>query len=197
MNLLGLYGKSVLYKNIDLKNCNSERQYNFENNIFAEGSVVFNEKLYALTYKENKIFVFDPESLNLENTYYYKNEGWGLTTDNEYLIASDGSSKLYFMDKELNIVKEIVVTDNGKEINNINELEYINGYVWANIWQTNNIVVIDKQTGNVVKTIDFTGLYNNSDTTRNVLNGIAYNEENKSLYITGKCWDTLFEFELK
>ena len=129
MSLFGLYGKSALYKNIDLKTGNSEIQYNFENNIFAEGSIVFNQKLYVLTYKENKIFVFNPESLNLENTYYYKNEGWGLTTDNEYLIASDGSSKLYFMDKDLNITKEIIVTNNGKAINNINELEYINGYI--------------------------------------------------------------------
>lgn len=197
MSQFGLYGKSALFKNIDLKTGSDENQYNFENSIFAEGSVVFNENLYVLTYKENKIFVFNPETLNLENIYYYEHEGWGLTTDNEHLIASDGSSKLYFMDEKLNIVKEIVVTDNGKEINKINELEYINGYIWANIWQTNNIIIIDKQTGNIVKTIDFTNLYNNSNDVDDVLNGIAYNEANKKVYITGKRWDTLFEFEFK
>lgn len=197
MSQVGLYAKSALYKNIDLVTGNPENSYRFENDIFAEGSVVFNEKLYVLTYRENSILVFNPETLELENSYYYEHRGWGLTTDGEYLIASDGSSKLYFMDEKLNIVKEVTVTNNDKEINKINELEYIDGYIWANIWQTNNIIIIDKQTGNVVKTIDFTDLYNKSNDIDDVLNGIAYNEETNKIYITGKRWDTLFEFELK
>ena len=120
------------------------------------------------------------------------------TTDNEYLIASDGTSTIYFMDGELNDVRTITVTIDGREIENINELEYINGYIWANVWLSNNILVIDKDTGEVVRIIDFTGLYSaGSGNVDDVLNGIAYNEESRKIYITGKRWDTLFEFVLE
>lgn len=198
MNPFGLYEKSALYKNIDLETGNYESKYDFDDNIFAEGSVVFNNKLYVLTYKENAVFVFNPESLELENTYEYNRSGWGLTTDDEYIIASDGSSTLFFMDEGLNDIRTITVTINGKELDNINELEYIDGYIWANVWTSNKILIIDKENGEVIKIIDFTDLYdsktNNAD---DVLNGIAYNEKTKKIYITGKRWNTLFEFELK
>lgn len=196
MNLLGLYGKSALYKNIDLKTGNFENTYNFENNIFAEGSVIFNEKLYVLTYKEQKILVFNPETLQLENSYHYNRDGWGLTTNNKYLIASDGSSSIFFMDENLNDIQKITVTLNGQEINNINELEYINGYLWANVWLSNKILIINIDNGEVIKTIDFAGLYNSTNND-NVLNGIAYNQDTNKIYITGKRWPTLFEFEIK
>jgi len=198
MNLFGQYSQSKLYKNIDLKTGVFESKYDFDNDIFAEGSVVFNDKLYVLTWKENKVFVFNPETIELERSYYYNRDGWGLTTDNKYLIASDGSSKLYFLDENLKDIKTITVTFDGKEIRNINELEYINGYIWANVWLSNNILVIDKDSGEVVKVIDFSNLYSSNNTTNDdVLNGIAYNEITNRLYITGKRWNTLFEFELK
>lgn len=195
---IGLYAESKLYKNIDLKTGEYESKYEFDNNIFAEGSVVFNEKLYVLTWKENSVFVFNPETLELENTYYYNRLGWGLTTDNEHLIASDGSSKIYFLNEELKDVKTINVNINGNEIENINELEYINGDIWANVWLSNQILIINKENGEVKEIIDFTELYNATTNNKdNVLNGIAFNEKTNKIYITGKRWDTLYEFELK
>lgn len=195
---VGLYAKSALYKNIDLSTGNYERKYSFADDIFAEGSVVFHDKLYVLTWKENNVFVLNPDTLELEANYYYGRAGWGLTTDNEYLIASDGTSTIYFMDGELNDVRTITVTIDGREIENINELEYIDGYIWANVWLSNNILVIDKDTGEVVRIIDFTGLYPaGADNVDDVLNGIAYDEESRKIYITGKRWDTVFEFVLE
>ena len=116
----GLYGNSKLFKNIDITTGNYEKEFTFTDDIFAEGSVVFNNKLYVLTYKENKVLVFDPETPELQKTLPYNREGWGLTTDGKSLIASDGSSKIYFMDEILNDIKHITVTNNGKEISRIN-----------------------------------------------------------------------------
>lgn len=194
----GRYGESRLYGNIDIESGIAENEYIFPEDIFAEGSVVFRDKLYVLTYKENQVHIFDPETLELQAIYPYYKQGWGLTTNGEYLIASDGSSNLYFMDEELNIIKTVEVTRDGESVQRINELEYINGEIWANVWMTDEIIVINKDSGNVKKTIDFSGLYQKEITDRNyVLNGIAYDDENNKLYLTGKKWDTLYEFEIK
>ena len=194
----GRYGESRLMKNIDLKTGNCEWRYSFDENIFAEGSTVFNGRIYALSWKENKAFVFEPETLALEKTLEYPRQGWGLTTDGKFLIASDGTAELYFMNESLETVKTVRVTRSGKEIANINELEYIGGYIWANVWLSNEIIIINPENGKVEKTLDFTGLYDNkSSDADDCLNGIAYNEENGRVYITGKRWNTLFEFKLK
>ena len=194
----GRYGESKLYKNIDITTGNAEKEYIFPDDIFAEGSVVFEDSLYVLTYKENTVQVFDPETLELEASYSYPRQGWGLTTDDEYLIASDGSSNLYFMDKDLRDVRTVKVTKNGEEVVNINELEYINGDIWANVWLENEVIIIDKTTGKVKTVIDFEGLYSpTSDHPDDVLNGIAYNKDTNSIYITGKRWNKLFEFKVK
>lgn len=195
---VGGYSESAIYKNIFIDTGEHEKEYRFADDIFAEGSVVFNKKLYVLTWQENLVMTFSPDTLEAQDSFNYPREGWGLTTDGEHLIASDGTSHIYFMDSDLNDTKEITVTKNGKEINNINELEYIDGYIWANVWLSNEIIIIDKNSGEVVKTIDFSGLYTDeSGDADNVLNGIAYNHETKKLYITGKRWDTLYEFEIK
>ena len=110
----GLYGKSCIYKDIDLKTGIANKTYKFDNSVFAEGSVIFNDKLYVLTYKENKAFIFNKETLELEKEYSYKREGWGLTTDGENLIASDGTSNLFFLDKDLELVKTVNVKINRK-----------------------------------------------------------------------------------
>lgn len=196
----GLYEKSFLSKNINLSTGKAENTYIFPDDIFAEGCTILNDKLYVLTYKENKTFLFDKDALDLQKEYEYNHnrEGWGLTTDGTYLITSDGSSHIYFMDEELNDVKSITVKLNGNEISNINELEYINGYIWANVWQTNYIIIIDSNTGNVVKLLDFSNLLTEDNKTDkiNVLNGIAYNKQTNKIYITGKNWEKIFEFEL-
>jgi len=194
----GRYGESMLYKNIELQTGNAELSYEFDDNIFAEGSVVFDDTLYVLTYKENKVLTFHPETLEPWSTYSYPRQGWGITTDGEHLIASDGSSKLYFMDKDLDTVSSLEVTRDGEPLDMINELEYINGQLWANIWLTDEIVIIDKKSGKVVRTLDFSGLYDNKSSDPNdVLNGIAYDSDSGRIYITGKNWDTVFEFELE
>ena len=177
----GLYGKSKVYKNINLKTGEESKSYSFDDLVFAEGSVIYNNKLYVLTYKEKKVFEFDFESLEVTHVYDYGREGWGLTTDGEYLIASDGSENIYYMDEYLNDVK------------NINELEYINGYIWANVWETDIILIINSKTGEVVKQIDFSGILSDKykDENIDVLNGIAWNDG--KLYITGKNYPVIFE----
>lgn len=194
----GLYGKSNIYKNIDLSTGKSEKSYAFDSDIFAEGSVVFDNELYVLTYRENKVFVFDPDSLEQKRELLYNREGWGLTTDGTHLIASDGSCDIFFMDKQLNTIKQITVKHEGNDVKNINELEYIDGKIWANVWLTNDILIIDPQSGNVEKKLDFSKLcpqhINNSN---DVLNGIAYNKSTGKIYVTGKRWDTLYELEIK
>ena len=193
----GLYGESKLYKNIDINTGKAELEYTFPDSIFAEGSVVFNDKLYVLTYKENIVQVFNPGTLELQAEYDYPRQGWGLTTDGKYLIASDGTSTLYFMDENLKLVNTVTVTADSKEISRINELEYIDGEIWANVWLTENILVIDPQIGKVKRIIDFSDFYKpESNDSDDVLNGIAYNPENSRLYITGKRWGGIFEFGL-
>lgn len=194
----GLYGESAVYKNINLENGKAEKGYRFESDIFAEGSVVFKEKLFVLTWQENCVMIFNPDSLKLEATLPYPREGWGLTSDGNSLIASDGSSMIYFMDEKLNVTKTLPVTLNGRPVNNLNELEYIDGQIWANVWLTNEILIIDKNSGETVKVLDFTSLAaGKSDNHDNVLNGIALNPDNGKIYITGKRWDTLYEFDIK
>lgn len=191
----GLYGKSKVYKNISLETGKEAQSYSFDNSIFAEGSVIYKDKLYVLTYKEKKIFEFNNENLEISHIYDYDREGWGLTTNGKYLIASDGSENIYYMDEKLNDVKIIKVKKNGQYIKNINELEYISGYIWANIWKTDNILIINPKTGIVVKEIDFNGIlsekYKNEDI--DVLNGIAWNDD--KLYITGKNYPIIFEIK--
>lgn len=195
---VGKYGESAVFKSISPETGEHEAEYRFADDIFAEGSVVFNGKLYVLTWKESIVSVFNPETLEHEKNYPYNREGWGLTTDGEYLIASDGTASICFMDADLNDVKTITVTFNGEEIPNINELEYINGYIWANVWLSDEILIIDPQNGDVISKLDFGGLYEaQSNDADDVMNGIAFNPETGKIYITGKRWDTLYEFELK
>lgn len=193
----GRYNESKLYKNIDIQSGKAEKEHKFADEIFAEGSVVLNDKLYVLTYKENEVQVFNPHTLEHLNTYDYPRQGWGLTTDGKYLIASDGTEKLYFMDESLDDVYTLNVTFNGTPVKSINELEYINGEIWANVWLTEEIIIIDPTSGSVTKKLDFSGLYQNkSGDVDDVLNGIAYNSDSGRIYITGKRWDKIYEFEI-
>lgn len=192
----GRYGESKVYKDVDIKSGIAPESYSFDDKIFAEGSVVFDGKLYVLTYKENIVFVMNPDTLEVEKSIPYSRQGWGLTTDGEFLIASDGSDKLFFMDGDLRNIASVSVTIGGEPLRNINELEYVDGKILANIWLTDSIAVINPESGKVISMLDFSGIYDNQSTDVNdVLNGIAYNGENGKLYITGKRWSTLFELE--
>lgn len=194
----GRYGYSAIMKNINLESGMYEKDYRFSSDIFGEGSVVFNNKIYMLTWKENRTFVINPDTLAVEKELPCSREGWGLTTDGTHLIASDGTSSLYFTDENLNEIRTLTVTVNGEEVSNLNELEYIDGCIWANVWMTDEILIINPKNGKAVKVIDFGGLRENENTDPNdVLNGIAYNPETEKIYITGKRWDTLYEFEIK
>ena len=167
---------------------------------FAEGLTLLGGKLYQLTWQHGIGFIYDPTSFAKTGEFHYYGEGWGLTHDGEFLILSDGSNRLRFMDPEsFQVKKTITVLDQETPVGQLNELEYVNGEILANVWHTDRIVRIDPQTGKVVGWIDLTGLLAKGEVrgTETVLNGIAYDNENKRLFVTGKLWPKLFEIRIK
>ena len=203
----GEYGKSRL-RIVDLKSGIAEMDHLMtDNSIFGEGITIFKDKLYQLTWKNNKVFVYNLSDLTTPiSTLKWNREGWGATNDGENIIISDGTSKLYFVQpdevsKEMKIVKIITVMSNQGEVDSLNELEYIEGYIYANIWFSNEIVKIDPGSGHVVGVMNLAGLLKQYVPTaefnpENVLNGIAYDSTSKKLFITGKHWPKLFELEI-
>ena len=194
----GLYGSSSLRKT-DLKTGKVLQHISLSNDYFAEGITILNNKISLLTWKEKTGFIFDINTFNLIDTFHYTYEGWGITNDDEHLIVSDGTSALHIIDPEkLEEVKQINVHDGIYLINNINELEYIDGYIFANIWQTEKIAVIEPDSGEVVFWLDLSGILDNVGHNKkvDVLNGIAYDVENNRLFVTGKFWPVLFEIEI-
>ncbi len=171
------------------------------NQFFGEGIAFLNGKLFQLTYKSKVGFVYDAATFKkLREFTIPGNEGWGLTTDGSSLIMSDGTYVLTYLNPEnLEVIKTIHVTENGNAKNKLNELEYINGFVYANLWPTNTIVKINPEDGNVVGLIDLEGfssevnyLYQNSLE----MNGIAYDSGTNKVYVTGKLWPKIYEIEL-
>ncbi|MEO6219343.1 MAG: glutaminyl-peptide cyclotransferase [Ginsengibacter sp.] len=193
---------------VDIKTGKPEKEYLIQDpTIFGEGITVFKNKVYQLTWQNHKIFVYNiNDIMHPVNTYNWSIEGWGITNDGHNLIISDGSSKLYYVQpdeakKEMKTIKVISVADNRGELDSLNELEYINGYVFANRWYTNEIVKIDTANGHAVGIMNFTGLlkqYNSGATINDdaVLNGIAYDSTTKNFFITGKNWPKMFEIKL-
>ena len=166
---------------------------------FAEGITIMNGKLYQLTWESKKGFVYDANTLKKLGEFAYNTEGWGLTHDSTSLIMSDGSSNLYFIDpvtfRNLHIVG---VTDQDGPVNNLNELEYINGFIYANRWQTPYIVKIDPNSGQVVGRLDLSTLLNEVDNLtpgHDYLNGIAYNPATGTIMVTGKRWPRMYEIK--
>jgi len=167
---------------------------------FAEGMTLFGGKIYQLTWKGEKGFVYDPQTFAKTGEFTYTGEGWGLTHDADSLILSDGSNKIRFINPSDNSVRRTVsVTDGGRPVTELNELEYVKGEVYANVWHQNRVARIDPQSGQVKGWIDFSGLLKSGDVTdaEAVLNGIAYDEAGDRLFVTGKLWPKLFEVRLK
>ena len=192
----GENGESQLRK-VDLKTGKVLQKVDLDKKYFGEGITFFGDKIYQLTWESHVVFQYDLD-FKLLKTFPIPTEGWGLTHDDKDLIVSDGSSKLYFRDPNtLDTVRTINVSDNNGLVNNLNELEYIKGFIYANIWQTDYIVKIDPATGKVVGKADFTDLLKHHGLTvydlNDVLNGIAYDSVTGKTYITGKRWPAIFE----
>jgi glutamine cyclotransferase len=168
--------------------------------IFGEGLTELNGRLLTLTWTDGKGFIWNPADLSPQGEFTYDGEGWGLTTDGERVILSDGAPHLRFLDGQtLAETGEVPVTLNGRGVGQLNELEWIDGEVWANIWQTDFIVRIDPATGNVIGVINLTGLLPDRagmDPRDDVLNGIAWDPVGRRLFVTGKNWPSLFEIRL-
>lgn len=193
----GQYGESS-FRLVDLGSGKVSRRLDFAAKYFAEGSVILGDNLYILTWTNKVAFVYDAGDLSYKQTYSYPREGWGLTTDGRDLIASDGSSRLYFLSPEFKLQKSLTVKLNGRPVKYLNELEWIDGKIWANVYTTDLIVIIDPATGNVDATVDCGGLLPGKLRTpeTDVLNGIAVSEDGK-IYLTGKNWPRLYEIKLK
>lgn len=193
----GQYGESSL-RVVSMEDGRIERKLDFARKYFVEGSCVFAGKLYILTWMNKLAFIYDAETLSYGKTVRYPREGWGLTTDGKRLIASDGSPRLYFMDEDLRLQGTLTVKLEGKAIANLNELEYIDGKIWANVYTSDLILIINPSNGVVEATVDCSGLLPRSRRTArtDVLNGIAVNPGNGKIYLTGKYWPALYEVEL-
>ena len=193
----GQYGSST-FRKVDLATGEALEKLDFNRKYFVEGSVVLGDNLYILTWESKVAFIYDAKTLEYKSTYSYPREGWGLTTDGKQLIASDGSSRLYFLDGEYKLQKAVDVKLDGRSVRNLNELEYIDGKVWANVYTTDLIVIINPSTGVVEATVDCTGLLPDQlrDRRTDVLNGIALDPASGKIYLTGKYWKRLYEIEL-
>ena len=193
----GLRGKSTLRK-VDIITGEPEKRLNFDKKYFVEGSVVFKDNLYILTWDSKVAFVYGADSLDYKSTWSYPREGWGLTTDGKQLIASDGSATLFFMDEDFALKKRVVVKYEDRPVRWLNELEYIDGRIWANVYTTDEIVIINPKDGRVEGVIDCRGLLPKRlyRPETDVLNGIAYNPADGKIYLTGKNWPKLYEIRL-
>lgn len=193
----GLHGKST-FRIVDIKTGKALKKIDFSPRYFGEGSVILGDNVYILTWDTNVAFVYDAKTLKFKSGWSYPREGWGITTDGKQLIASDGSDRLFFMDESFKLQRTVNVTMDGRPVRLINELEWIDGKVWANVYTTDKIVIINPKTGVVEGEIDCTGLLPRSlrspDT--DVLNGIAYEAESGKIYLTGKNWPRLYEVRI-
>lgn len=191
-SIIGIVDKQT--GKIDKKVTLNKAQY------FGEGIAILNDKIYQLTYKSKVGFVYDLKSFKKIKEFSFNNaEGWGLTTDGKALIMSDGTYNLTYLDpNSLSVIKTLPVRENGYAKELINELEYINGYIYANIWQTNEIIKIDPATGNVVAKLDLGPLKADALTTYPKsleMNGIAYDSVTNKVYVTGKMWPKVYEID--
>jgi glutamine cyclotransferase len=194
----GREGRSELRK-IELETGNVLQTHKLPDEFFGEGITVYGDNIIQLTYLSKIGFVYKKDTFELLREFNYPTPGWGITNDGRHLIMSDGTLKLYFLDpKTFEQVRQIEVYDRGVSVWGLNELEYVEGQIYANVWPTERIARIAPETGRVLGWIDMKGLLTQQDYSRpvDVLNGIAYDKESRRLFVTGKFWPKLFEIKL-
>jgi glutamine cyclotransferase len=194
----GLRGRSTL-RRVELETGNILQMHELPARFFGEGVTLYGNKIIQLTWQSNVGFVYDKDSFELLQEFHYPTEGWGITHDGKRFIMSDGTSMLHFLDLEtLEEIGRVEVYDNHGPVTRLNELEYVQGEIYANVWQADRIARIAPQTGQVIGWIDLKGLLSAEDRSEpvDVLNGIAYDTESDRLFVTGKLWPKLFEIEL-
>jgi glutamine cyclotransferase len=175
------------------------RQHNLDASLFGEGITIYQDRIYQVTWQNKVGFVYKKSTFNVINKITYQTEGWGLTTIDDKIVMSDGTNVLYFFEPEMfTVVSRIEVYDNEKKVDQLNELEYINGEIWANIWNTDRIARIDRMSGKIIAYIDLKGILPESERKyeTDVLNGIAYDQTGNRIFITGKKWPKLYEIRI-
>ncbi|MDJ0840960.1 MAG: glutaminyl-peptide cyclotransferase [Acidobacteriota bacterium] len=206
-----LYRDGFFYESTGLNGHSSVRKVKFDtgqivkrhdlaDEYFGEGLAFLNGKLYQLTYQKGKAFVYNAMNFNVESEFSYKGEGWGLTHDDTHLIMSNGTSVLTFRDPEtFKIVRELKVREDGEPVEKLNELEYINGEIWANIWRSKRILRISPKSGHVTGRIDMRGLppYNDRHGNEDYLNGIAYDQAAGRVFVTGKKYAYVYHIKVE
>ncbi len=191
----GLYGNSTL-RRIQLETGKTLQVHVLQNQFFGEGITIVDNKIIQLTWQSHVGFVFDKNTFEVLQEYNYSTEGWGITSDGNELIMSDGTANLYLLDPRTFEKIGQVQVHGSDPVTNLNELEYVNGKVYANIWKTRKIAIINLQDGHVEGWIDLTGLPGSRDGDSNsVLNGIAYDTKLDRLFVTGKMWPWLYEIK--
>lgn len=195
----GLNGRSTLRK-VELQTGRVMQQIRVPSQYFAEGMTVIGDRVFQLTWQNQKGFVYNLSTFELEKEFAYAGEGWGLTTDGQQLILSDGTNQIRFLDPvTFKVTRTIRVFHRGEPLALLNELEWVRGEIYANLWQTHSVARIDPATGALLGLVDFSGLLPSADRRANtdVLNGLAYDATGDRLFVTGKNWPKLFEVRLK
>jgi len=194
----GKYGESTL-RRVDLKTGQIQQQIALSHRVFGEGITAWEDTIVQLSWKANVGMVYDRKTFELRNTFRYSGEGWGITHDGRNLIVSDGSSTLRFLDpKTYSVVRRLTVRSGGNRIRYLNELEFVDGEILANVWYKDYIVRISPASGEVTGYLDLSRLWpkRQRPDREAVLNGIAYDEVGKRLFVTGKNWPRLYEIRL-
>jgi glutaminyl-peptide cyclotransferase len=200
----GQYGQSSL-RRVEPKTGTVTNRVDLPRQFFAEGLALVGDSLFQLTWQENVCFVYDKTTFQLKGQFRYPGEGWGLTDDGKQLILSDGTNTLRFYDpKTFRVQRTVTVMDRKKArpepVRQLNELEWVRGEIWANVWTTTRIVRINPKNGNVIGWIEMASFVpeeNRADTQNHVLNGIAFDSATNQIYITGKCWSVVHQFQLE
>ncbi len=191
----GLRGASNL-REVDIFTGTVLRSRQLPPEFFGEGITIINGKIYQLTWKSGKAFQYDLETFELIREFGINGEGWGLTNDGNNLIMSNGTDKIVFLDpRSFKVVRTLSVTKNGKPQNLLNELEFIKGDIWANVWKTDDILRINSKTGQVKSVLDLSNISERKHVD-DVANGIAWDKENDIVYVTGKLWSNVYKLNL-
>lgn len=195
----GRKGSSSL-RRVDLTTGKIDKIAPLDEHYFGEGITLLQNRIYQLTWQNRIGIIYDEKTFNIEKTFQYTGEGWGLTNDGQRLLMSDGSAVIRFLDpKTFEVVKRITAHDSHGKVDKLNELEFVKGEIWANVWYQDKIVRISPTDGEVLGWIDLSSLYprNRRTTNEDVLNGIAYDSESDRLFVTGKNWPKLFEIKVE